>query len=139
MIKIVDMYILDTNICIALIKKHPNAIQEFETKVSQCYISTLVLGELYKGVYCSSRRESNLTKLNGLINLLGIVDFDHTAAEEFGKIQAELRLIGKPTGEIDALIASVARSQQAILVTDNVRHFENIQNLQLENWLDYSP
>lgn len=73
------MYILDTNICIALIKKDLNATQEFENKAHLCYIPTIVLGELYKGVYCSSRIESNLTKLNGLLNLLEVVDFDYSA------------------------------------------------------------
>lgn len=51
------------------------------------------------------------------------------------KFRRSLKRIGKPTGELDALIAAVARSQQAILVTNNIRDFENIQNLQLENWL----
>lgn len=57
------------------------------------------------------------------------------AAIEFGKIQRQLRQIGKPTGEIDAFVAAVARSREDILVTNNVRDFENIPNLQLENWL----
>lgn len=43
--------------------------------------------------------------------------------------------MGKPTGELDALIAAVARSRRDIVVTDNTRHFENIPNLTLENWL----
>jgi tRNA(fMet)-specific endonuclease VapC len=64
-----------------------------------------------------------------------IVNFNLSAAVEFGKIQAELRRIGRPTGELDAMIAAVARSRGDILVTDNIRHFENITKLQLENWL----
>jgi len=63
-----------------------------------------------------------------------ILEFDLQAALEFGKIQAELRKIGKPTGELDAMIAAVARSRQLILVSDNIRHFENIANLQAEDW-----
>lgn len=54
---------------------------------------------------------------------------------EFGKIQAELRRKGRPTGDLDALIAAVARSRQDILVTHNTRHFINIDGLQLEDWL----
>lgn len=64
-----------------------------------------------------------------------IVKFDRDAAQEFGKIQAELRRIGT-TGEIDAVIAAVARSRQDILITNNTRHFINIPNLQIENWLE---
>lgn len=63
------------------------------------------------------------------------VDYDREAALEFGKIQSELRRKGKPTGEIDALIAAVARSRNDILVTNNTRHFINIDGLQLEDWL----
>ncbi|GAA6618599.1 hypothetical protein NUACC26_044100 [Scytonema sp. NUACC26] len=61
--------------------------------------------------------------------------FDLNAAMEFGKIQSELRQIGKPTGELDALVAAVARSRQSLLVTNNIKDFENIPNLQLDNWL----
>ncbi len=138
MIEKVKMYILDTKICISLIKKDPNASQKFEEKALECYTSTIVSAELYKGVYFSSRTKENLAKLNEFLTLLAVIDFDHAAAEEFGKIQAELKSIGQPTGEIDAFIAAVARSQQAILVTDNIRYFKNIKNLQLENWLDCS-
>jgi tRNA(fMet)-specific endonuclease VapC len=67
--------------------------------------------------------------------LLIVESFDVKAAEEFGKIQSELRQMGKPTGEIDIMIAAVARSRQDILVTHNTRDFENIPNLQLDDWL----
>ena len=62
-------------------------------------------------------------------------DFDSRAAIEFGKIQGELRRMGRPTGEMDSLIGAVARSRGDILVTHNTRDFENIPNLQLEDWL----
>ena len=58
-----------------------------------------------------------------------------STAEEFGKIQGQLRKMGRPTGEIDALIAAVARARGDILVTNNTRHFQNISGLSLENWL----
>lgn len=68
--------------------------------------------------------------------MLEIVPFDQLAAEEFGKIQGTLRKMGKPTGEIDAPIAAVARSRGDIVVTNNIRHFKNIPALSLENWLN---
>jgi tRNA(fMet)-specific endonuclease VapC len=129
------MYLLDTNICIALLTQNPQAVAKFNSKSNQCYLLTIVIVELYKGVYCSSRIEQNLTTLNQFIDLMPIVNFNLSAAVEFGKIQGELRRIGKPTGELDAMIAAVARSRGDILVTDNIRHFENITKLQLENWL----
>lgn len=96
---------------------------------------TLVLRKLYKGVYCSSRVQQNLLIIEQFANQLPKINFDENAAIEFGKIQGELRQIGRPTGQIYALIAAVARSRSDCLVTDNMRHFVNIQNLHLENWL----
>lgn len=129
------MYLLDTNICIAIIQGNPSAIAHFQQKYQDCYLVTLVLGELYKGVYCSSRVQQNLLILEQFANQLPKINFDENAAIEFGKIQGELRQIGRPTGQIDALIAAVARSRSDSLVTNNMRHFVNIQNLHLENWL----
>lgn len=129
------MYLLDTNICVALLKQSPLAVRQFNIKASQCYLSTIVIAELYKGAYYSQRIQQNLNTIEQFISLMLIVEFDRSAAEEFGEIQGELKRIGKPTGELDAIIGAVARSRQDILVTDNTRHFINIPNLQLENWL----
>ena len=129
------MYLLDTNICIALLNENPKVVAIFNRKFSQCYLSTIVMSELYKGIYCSTQVEKNLETLAQLTELLPVEPFDLDAAIEFGKIQGELKQIGKPTGEFDALIAAVARSREDILVTNNIRDFENISNLQLENWL----
>lgn len=130
------MYLLDTNICIALLNENPQVVRLFNRKFSQCYLSTIVVSELYKGVYCSSQVERNLETLAQITELLPVEPFDLDAARDFGKIQGELRQSARPTGEIDALIAAVARSRQDILVTNNTRHFANIANLQLENWLE---
>lgn len=71
-----------------------------------------------------------------MTNSLAVEPFGIEAAIEFGKIQSELRKIGKPTGEFDALIAAVARSRDDILVTNNIKDFINIPNLKLDNWLE---
>ncbi|MEO0928016.1 MAG: type II toxin-antitoxin system VapC family toxin [Cyanobacteria bacterium J06643_13] len=129
------MYLLDTNICIAIIDRHPQALNKFTRQSYLCYIPTVVQAELYKGAYCSQKVEPNLEILNLFTDLLEIVDFDREAALEFGKIQSELRRKGRPTGDLDALIAAVAHSRKDILVTNNTRHFINIDCLQLEDWL----
>ncbi|WP_442947580.1 type II toxin-antitoxin system VapC family toxin [Nostoc sp.] len=113
----------------------PTHLLIFNRYFSQCYLSTIIVSELYKGVYCSKQVEKNLETLAQLTELLPIEPFDIDAAREFGKIQSELRQIGRPTGEVDALIAAVVRSRNDILVTNNIKDFENIPNLQLENWL----
>ncbi len=130
------MYLLDTNICITILKKNENAVYNFSLKYQDCYLATLVLAELYKGVYCSTKVENNLARLNQFERQLPKVFFDKQAALEFGKIQGELRKIGKPTGHLDALLGGLARSRNNVLVTDNTRHFINVDGLILENWLN---
>lgn len=94
-----------------------------------------ILGELYKGAYCSQRVQSNLEVIQQLTVRLPVIDFDSLAAKDFGKIQATLRRIGRPSGTVDTMIAAVARSRNDVLVTHNTRHFENIPNLQLADWI----
>ncbi|MDB9451062.1 type II toxin-antitoxin system VapC family toxin [Dolichospermum circinale] len=130
------MYLLDTNICVALLKENTQAAKKFNRYFSQCYLSTIIVAELYKGVYYSQQVAKNLETLEQFIDLLLIEQFDLDAAIEFGKIQSELKKIGKPTGELDALIAAVARSRNDIIVTNNIKDFINIPDLQLENWLE---
>ena len=77
-----------------------------------------MLAELYKGVYCSKQFEKNATGLQNFLTLVGVIDFDRAASVEFGKIQGELKQIGKPTGEQDAMIAAVPRSRQSVLITN---------------------
>jgi tRNA(fMet)-specific endonuclease VapC len=130
------MYLLDTNICIAILKDNQLGVKKFYRYFSQCYLSTIIVAELYKGIYYSQQVSKNLEILQEFIDLLPIESFDLAAAIEFGKIQSELKKIGKPTGELDILIAAVARSRNDILVTNNIKDFINIPNLQLENWLE---
>jgi len=129
------MYLLDTNICVAVLKNNPNAAPTFLANSQRCYLSSIVVAELYKGVYWSQRCEENRHAIDRFVSLLPVLNYDRAAALEFGKIQGELKKIGRPTGEFDALVASVARSRQLILVTDNTKHFQHIPNLALENWL----
>ena len=129
------MYLLDTNICIALLKGNPQVISSFNACADECYISTINVAELYKGVYCSQQVEQNLSSLELFLKDMPIVSFDLLASKEFGKIQSELRQIGKPTGELDAMIAAVARSRHDRIVTNNTKDFINISGLGLENWI----
>jgi tRNA(fMet)-specific endonuclease VapC len=129
------MYLLDTNICVALIKEHPSALEKFKATAKDCYLPTLVVAELYKGAYCSQKVESNVQTVEKFLSIVGLVEFDPAAAREFGIIQGELRRMGRPTGEIDALIAAMARSRNAVLVTNNIKDFQNIVNLKIEDWL----
>jgi tRNA(fMet)-specific endonuclease VapC len=129
------MYLLDTNICIALLNGNRPVELRFIREFAQCYTSELVIAELYKGVYASQQIEQNLQKLGKFVELIDVAVFDRSAAEAFGKIQAELRQASRQIGVMDVLIAAVARSRGSIVVTNNTRDFEPIPGLTLEDWI----
>ncbi|MCP4178455.1 MAG: type II toxin-antitoxin system VapC family toxin [bacterium] len=85
------------------------------------------------GARASARSSENFEKLMEFRQLVDIVNFDERSADYYSKIRFSLRKKGRPVGEADMLIAAIALADNAILVTDNTRHFENIDDLSLEN------
>lgn len=130
-------YILDTNICIYIIKKKPiQVINKLRTfNISDMGISSITLSELEYGIAKSSRPDQNRDALNNFLAPLEIIPFDDSAASHYGEIRTYLERIGRPIGAMDMLIAAHARSLAVILVTNNSREFEKIPQLQLENWV----
>lgn len=131
-------YLLDTDICIYLL----NGNQQIKKQVAQVGIETLAVatitkGELYFGAYNSSRVEANLKRIQNFFMTPGpkVLPLDDEVMDYFGQFKAELRSSGQIIGDIDLLIASVAVSNHLTLVTNNIRHFERISELSLENWL----
>ena len=131
-------YMLDTNICIYLIKKKPISVFERFKQLSpgDIGISSITLAELYYGVEKSSQKEKNLNALYQFIVPLEIFDFDYNAALEYGMIRTELEKNGKPIGPMDLLIASHARTLNMTLVTNNEKEFIQVEDLKVENWID---
>ena len=129
-------YLLDTNICIYIIKKKPEIVlKKFkEFPLGSIGISTITLAELQFGIRKSSNPEKNLSALNQFIIPLAIIDFDYNATIEYGLIRAELEKKGTPIGPLDTLIGSHAKSAGLILVTNNEKEFKRIENLKIENW-----
>lgn len=98
-------------------------------------ISTITLAELQLGVEKSTNPVKNANALNQFLTPLEIIDFDTNAALEFGKVRAELERAGTPIGPYDTLIAAHARSLDITVVTNNVREFQRVKNLKVENWV----
>jgi tRNA(fMet)-specific endonuclease VapC len=130
-------YILDTNICIYLIKRKPaSVIEKFNQQpLGGIGISSITLAELQYGVSKSMMPDKNQHALNSFLLPLEIVHFDENAATEYGKIRNELEKNGAPIGPLDMLIASHAKSLNAILVTNNEKEFKRIKGLKIENWV----
>ena len=127
-------YMLDTNTCIFLIRrKYPSVLETLmKKKPGDVTLSSLTVAELHYGVEKSSAIEKNREALGLFLTAFEILDFDTTAAEEYGRIRSSLEKIGKPIGSIDMLIAAHALSQDLILVTHD-RDFERISKLKTQN------
>lgn len=130
-------YLLDTNICIYIIKQHSKQVIEHLTKLSvgEVAISSITLAELEHGAAKSSRPEQNREALLAFVSPFEIVPFDDNASLHYGQIRAELESSGRVIGAMDMLIAAHARSLSLTLVTNNVREFERVPGLDIENWV----
>jgi len=131
------IYLLDTNICIYIIKKRPiNVLERFkELPLGSVGISTITLAELAYGIRKSTNPEKNLEALNQFLVPLDILSFDYDATISYGKIRAELEKKGTPIGPLDTLIAAHALSLNLTLVTNNEKEFNRIIALKVENWV----
>jgi len=130
-------YLLDTNICIYLIKKHPPEVlarcQQIQLK--QRHITTITLFELYYGIEKNNSQQRNLAALENFIAPLTVVDFTLDAAKKAAKIRSNLQKLGTPIGAYDIQIAAIAMSLNMTLLTNNTREFERVKGLELENWV----
>lgn len=130
-------YMLDTNICVYLIKKKPESVlKNLHSNMDYgIAISAITLAELIHGVEASAYPEKNALALNQFLSIVDILPFDDEAAVEYGKICATLRRQGTPIGAMDMLIAAHAKAKGLVIVTNNVREFERVEGLVLENWV----
>ncbi len=127
---------LDTNMVIYTIKNRPNQVREtFKQHQDQMCISAVTWGELIYGAEKSSHPERNLADIEQMAARLEIAPFETLAAAHFGQLRAELYQIGKPIGPYDMMIAGHARSMGFILVTNNLKEFERVPGLRVENWV----
>ncbi|MCL0085374.1 type II toxin-antitoxin system VapC family toxin [Thermodesulfovibrionales bacterium] len=128
------MILLDTNIVIAFLNGNNAVSERIQRKIDRIALSTLVVAELDYGAKASQNARKNLEKLYRLLDIVQVISFDMECAKIFGTIKSKLRSIGKPTGEVDALLAATAIANKAVLITANKKHFENIEGLKLEVW-----
>ncbi len=131
------MYLLDTNICIYIIKKKPvDVLKTLKTKSKKdIYVSSITIAELEYGVAKSQFPEKNKVALIEFLSIFNILPFDDTDAVEFGMIKTDLEKKGKIIGPMDLLIAGQAKSKKLILITNNVKEFERVEGLKIENWV----
>ena len=132
----IRLYMLDTNICIYAIKHKPEIVIKriLAHNPDEMCISAITYGELMHGVEKSQSTEKNRIALALFLSPITILEFGAEAAEEYGRIGADLEKKGTPIGSMDLLIAAHAKAEQLIIVTNNTREFKRVEGLPVEDW-----
>ena len=130
-------YMLDTNICIGLIRNKP---QSLIARLTACTpgevgVSVITIAELAHGAQKSNKVQENVSALEQFLYPLEVADFDQRASATYGLVRAFLERKGKIIGSMDLLIGAHALSLDAILVTNNTSEFKRIPNLNIEDWM----
>lgn len=131
------MYLLDTNICIYIIKKRPPTVLTRFEKINpdEICISVITLAELNYGVERSSSKKLNRRIVNEFKACLKVLPWDESCAAYYGNLRAYLELKGSPIGNMDLMIASHALAFDYILVSNNIKEFKRVPDLRFENWI----
>lgn len=129
-------YLLDTNICIYIIKKNPLAVREhfLRNTNNDIAISSIVVAELAFGA-SKSKSDRSTPKLMNFLASIQSVAFDDEAAFKYGKLRHDLESLGTPIGPLDTQIAAHALALDCVLVTNNEREFKRVPGLKIENWI----
>jgi tRNA(fMet)-specific endonuclease VapC len=127
---------MDTDVCVFVMRERPPSLRErFRSSADQLCISSVTLGELLYGAEKSTERLRNLEVVESFAARMEILPFGERAAEHYGQIRAQLERVGQRAGAHDMMIGGHARSESLVMVTNNVREFERIEGLRIENWL----
>lgn len=129
-------YLLDTNICVLLIRQKSPVVLAHLRQVAppDVGVSAITVAELQYGVHKSSRPLENQRALDQFLLPLTILPFDNAAAAAYGPLRAALEAQGAPIGALDMLIAAQALGSGRILVTNNVREFARVAGLSVQDW-----
>ncbi len=133
------MYILDTDVLSNLVRKTTSPVlrQKLgEVSPELIFTSAITLSEIFYGVFRSPHRERILAELEDKVfPFVSVLSFDEDCARYFGEIKARLDKRGWSRSDLDLCVAAIAVRHRCVLVTGNVRHFQGIPGLKVENWL----
>lgn len=130
-----DIYILDTDICIYWLKGDDSIEKKIvQIGFSNICITVITECELFYGAFKSAKKEKNLSVIGELKSKINTLHTVEGVSPIYGKLKSELGNKGQTIDDADLLIASIALSNNAILVTNNISHFKRIPGLKIENW-----
>jgi tRNA(fMet)-specific endonuclease VapC len=129
-------YLLDTNICIYIRQKRPEAVLRRFRKLrpAEAALSVITYGELLYGAAKSNQRTTALARLRELVHVLPAISLPETAAQAYGTIRADLESKGEMIGNNDLWIAAHAIAAGLTLVTNNEKEFRRVRGLKVQNW-----
>lgn len=129
-------HLLDTNTVIYVIRKKPVAVRDrFIAHTGQLGISSITYAELTYGVQKSQQRAMNRAALERFCARIELLVYSPEAAEQYGLIRCDLEARGQLIGPNDLHIAAHAKAANLTLVTNNLKEFERVEGLRLENWI----
>lgn len=128
-------FLLDTNTCVYAIKRQARVIDRLQgLSPDELAITAITLAELWFGALKSSRPESTRSSVDAFLAPFEVLTFDREAADAYAEVRLSLERAGRRIGERDLLIASIARSRALTVVTHNVREFDRVPGLTVEDW-----
>jgi tRNA(fMet)-specific endonuclease VapC len=132
-------YLLDTNVCIALINGASEPIRKRFAEAlhsgGEMWVPSVSLYELWYGVAKSAQTEANTRRMEMfLAGSVRVLEFGQEDARQAGEIRNTLERAGKPIATYDLLIAGQAMARKLMLVTANVKEFGRVKGLVWEDW-----
>lgn len=130
------MILLDTDICIYILRGSNKVIEERKKYPDQVALSFMTLAELYYGAEKSANPIKNRSLIEQFLLTIDVVNSDNQIMQRFGLLKASLESLSSSLSDADLLIAATAMEKCRLLVTGNLKHFGRIEGLRLENWID---
>ena len=132
-------YLLDTSICVFFLRNQYGVAQRMrQLGQDKCFISDVTVAELMFGAYRSANVQKNLELVKQFVAAVQVVPFAE-GIDTYSREKARLWAEGTPVEDFDLLIAASAITRGLVMVTDNIRHFEHVRNIKIENWIDRNP
>ena len=128
------MKLLDTDTCIGLLKGDDAVVASWRACMEQCALPSMVVGEVYYGAFKSTIRDKELERVDSFVDIFPEVKPSKRSMRRFGEIKASLERKGVRLADADIVIGPIAIEEGLVLVTGNVRHYDRIEGLAIENW-----
>lgn len=129
-------YVLDTDTLIYFMKGQKSVVEKISV-ISSSELSTTIINqtELLYGAFNSIKKEYNLKKIQEFLKEIRVLEFSNQASFLFAEYKAHLKKQGNLVADMDLMIASIVLANDGVLVTNNIKHFERIKKLKLDNWM----